>query len=130
MQNIVELFHGFIPTQAMPVGFVQAQGERRIIDTVLGEALGYERPQDIRRVIRRKSGILQEFGILPDGVTMPDQADACPEFLLNSAQAASLISYLGNIRSNLPIARHAYGYFLNLIKAANSGEFEPENAAR
>jgi hypothetical protein len=129
VQNIAKLFDGFIPTQAMPAGFVQLQGERRIIDIVLGEALGYERPQEIRRVIRRKSGILREFGILSDGATMPDQAGACPEFLLNCPQAASLISYLGNIRSNLPIGRNAYGYFLNMIKAANSGEFEPENAA-
>jgi hypothetical protein len=130
MQNLAKLFDGFIPTQAMPDGFVQLQGERRIIDTVLGEALGYERPQEIRRVIRRKSGILQEFGILPDGATMPDQAGACPEFLLNCAQATSLISHLGTIRSNLPIARNAYGWLSSMIKAANSGEFEPENAAR
>jgi hypothetical protein len=129
MQNFAKLFDGFIPTQAMPAGFVQLQGERRIIDTALGEALGYERPQEIRRVIRRKSGILQELGILPDEATMPDQARACREFLLNCAQASFLISYFGTTQSNLPIARNAYGWLLNMIKAANSREFASENAA-
>jgi hypothetical protein len=113
----------------MPAGFVQLQGERRIIDTVLGEALGNERPQDIRRMIRRRSGTLREFGTLPDGANTPDQTGACRGFLLNCAQATFVISCFCNTRSNLPIARNAYGWLLNMIKAANSGEFEPENAA-
>src|SRR4051794_23933348 len=112
MQHFAKLFDGFVPTQAMPAGFVELQGERRIIDTMLGEALGHKRPQDIRGMIESKSGMLQELGILPDGATTPDQAGTCRGFLLNCAQATFLISCFCNTRSDLPIARTAHGWFM------------------
>ena len=81
-------------------------------------------------MIQRKSGILQELGILPDGATTPDQAGTCRGFLLNCAQATFLISCSSTGRSNLPIACNAYGWLVNIIKRAKSGEFESQTAAR
>jgi hypothetical protein len=84
---------------------VEINGEPRVVDTVLGKALGYERPRKIRELIERYREQLEQLGPLPQRGAMVDIGSgairAVTEYLLNREQINYLITCCG-----LPDARN------------------------
>lgn len=81
---------------------VEWEGEPRVVDTVLGAALGYDRPDKIRQVIYRKRALFEGAGSLAHrGTNLYDPKGGRPsrEFLLNREQVnlAILLCGLPNV---------------------------------
>ena len=56
----------------IPIGTVAGDGEPRIRDIDLGERLGFSRPEDIRKIIRRHENILRKINVLATVAQTPD----------------------------------------------------------
>jgi hypothetical protein len=81
---------------------VEWEGEPRVVDTVLGAALGYGRPERIRDLIQGRADLFRGAGNLPRrAVNSDDPGRGRPsrEFLLNREQVnlAILLCGLPNV---------------------------------
>jgi hypothetical protein len=123
-KEFADFFWRFVETQDTPAGFVAIRGERRVIDTALGEALGYSRPRDIRKLIRCKSGVLRQLGDLPRRAAKPGAVPT--QFLLNCAQATFLIRCPHLRKSKFSAADR---WIYDIHEAVESGRLGPSTAA-
>lgn len=81
---------------------VEWEGEARVVDTVLGAALGYERPRTLHDLIARKRLLFGEAGVLPSRsvkLYTPEGGRPTVEYLLNREQVnlAILLCGLPNV---------------------------------
>ncbi|SHG33080.1 DNA polymerase [Kaistia soli DSM 19436] len=85
-----------ITTNAMPL---PTSAAATIVDIQLAEALGYQRPTDIRKMIKRNSAILEAMGSLRHSGVMIEAGKGArrevTEYHLNRAQAAFIIAKSG-----------------------------------
>lgn len=65
-------------------------GELRILDTVLAERLGFDRPRKIRELIRRHLPSIEEMGTCPT-VGRVIKGNLTDEFYLNKKQAEARV---------------------------------------
>jgi hypothetical protein len=122
MQDFADLFYGFVQHKEVSAGFTTLGGEHRIIDTELGKALGYARRQHIRKMIERKSAILQELGEL---ISLPLGGPSAPRYYyLTCAQSTFLIRCC-----KLPQAGTLLTWLMGMINAVKDGRFKSPNAA-
>lgn len=81
---------------------VEWEGEARVVDTVLGAALGYERPRKLHELIARKLRLFGQVGSLPQrgaNLYTPQGGRPGREYLLNREQVnlAILLCGLPNV---------------------------------
>lgn len=90
-------------TPALQAAHTLALGEPTVRDLALAKALGYERPTNIRNLIRRHQPLLEAMGSLLHGEAMIEVGKGAhrpvTEYHLTKAQAAFIIAKAGTKRA-------------------------------
>src|SRR4051812_32338403 len=107
MRNPKETMMLDLPT----ANYLSLNGELRVVDTVLGYALGYSRGRYIRRLIRRNERYLCRFGSLTYS----------GRYLLNHQQAIFTIQ-----RCRMPAADHAIVHIVRVFTAWQQGRLKAQ----
>lgn len=78
-------------------------GEKTVVDLALAEALGFERPTNIRKLIRRHRATLEAMGLVLQSEAPirsgKGRVSLVTEYHLNRAQAAFIIAKAGTKRA-------------------------------
>ena len=101
---------------------VEWEGEPRVVDTVLGAALGYGRPERIRDLIQGRADLFRGAGSLPRrAVNLYDPQGGRPgrEFLLNREQVNLAILLCG-----LPNVDHIKAHVAKVFTAWDEGRLK------
>lgn len=83
-------------------------GEEVVQDLKLAEALGYKRPTDIRKLIKRHAPLLEGMGLLRHGgapiISGKGRVSTVTEYHLNRAQTAFIIAKAGTKQADIALA--------------------------
>jgi hypothetical protein len=108
----------------LDIGLHPIDGEPRVRDVELAERLGFERPLDIRELIRRNDLELRSFGSFP---FRTEKSGGRPgvAFFLNEEQ-----SLLVAILSRAPRAKEVRAMLIRVFTAWRRGQLTPPNESR
>jgi hypothetical protein len=92
--------------------------EARVVDTVVAERLGYDRPRKVRELIERNTAELLTFGNLPHrGANSGQRGRPAEEYLLNEGQALVVCAL-----SRTPKAAEVRKQIIDVFMAWRAGE--------
>lgn len=100
-------------------------GEHRVLDTRLGERLGYERPRVIREMIERNRDELRSYGPLSAVPCGAYRGQPTTEYHLNEGQAL-LLCMFSKTESAALVRKEVISTFLAVRHGALAPQFQPK----